>query len=990
MLRVAASFLLIFLSAAGSPAGAGTLDRQSMANSLMASFIENMKRASTLIGDKQYEEAEKLINAQLEIWKRVSPPDNPAVISCLLGLGRLRYRQRRSDEAESFFQQVLAANNSFMQRQLHNTELAELAKVQALHGLADIYRDKADFDQAEIFQKRYMEEAKKLSIGGAAKTEVEIEALNDLATFYISTDKLAEAEPILVNIINESIKAYGAQSRQTIAMANNLAELYRLQDRLDEAERLSVNILAVAMEKFSKSDGLTVTIMNNVGLVFLAQGRFADAEELFTIVAANQADRLGDDAPETLAAFNNLAGTYLRQKKYDKALPIYMVVVGASVRVLGAGHPETINRINNLANLHFRQGDWSRAADLWYLGTNALIARSHRGVFDPGQARTGREKSEAEQQNWQFWELIKAVHRVPVQKREAAAGEMFRTAQWALGSEAAKSFAQMAARGAKNAPVLAEIVRSRQDLVRQWQKNDALRDAVLGRPDGDKKEEEAITARLAAADAKIADIDRRIASEFKDYHAFASPQALSAEDVQSQLRPNEALILFLDTPAWEPTPAETFVWAVTKTDMRWVRSELGTPELEREVQILRCGLDASAWDGEGWKKCRGFTNAEPQLDKDGNIDTPSLPFQLAHAHSLYKSLFGGVENLIEGKSLLIVPSGPLTQLPFQVLVTKPPQGGDYKSAAWLARDHALTVLPAASSLMALRREVRPSAAAKPMIGFGNPLLNAAYLLNGNPKHDAAIRARVQSAVDNQRCRDTPWQRLASLIGRHRGLAPVELRGGLANVEFLRGQDPLPETAKELCDVARDLHADLSEIRLGARANEREVKRLSESSQLAQYRIVHFATHGALAGQVQGNAEPGLLLTPPKEPSEEDDGYLTASEIAALKLDADWVILSACNTAAGGAQNAEALSGLARAFIYAQARALLVSHWEVNSEAAVTLITGAMSRLANDKEMGRAEAMRQSMLALIGGGKDYEAHPAFWAPFVLVGEGRAAK
>ena len=140
------------------------------------------------------------------------------------------------------------------------------------------------------------------------------------------------------------------------------------------------------------------------------------------------------------------------------------------------------------------------------------------------------------------------------------------------------------------------------------------------------------------------------------------------------------------------------------------------------------------------------------------------------------------------------------------------------------------------------------------------------------------------------------------------------------------------------------------------------------------------------GRSQGNSEAGLLLTPPAEPSEEDDGYLTASEIAGLKLDADWVILSACNTAAGGAQGAEALSGLARAFFYAQARALLVSHWEVDSAATVKLITGAMSRLAANKYMGRAEAMRQSMLALIDKGEPVEAHPAYWAPFVVVGEG----
>jgi CHAT domain-containing protein len=68
--------------------------------------------------------------------------------------------------------------------------------------------------------------------------------------------------------------------------------------------------------------------------------------------------------------------------------------------------------------------------------------------------------------------------------------------------------------------------------------------------------------------------------------------------------------------------------------------------------------------------------------------------------------------------------------------------------------------------------------------------------------------------------------------------------------------------------------------------------------VAQYRIVHFATHGALAGEIRGSGEPGLILTPPQTASAEDDGYLTASEIAGLKLDADWVILSACNTAAG--------------------------------------------------------------------------------------------
>ena len=184
------------------------------------------------------------------------------------------------------------------------------------------------------------------------------------------------------------------------------------------------------------------------------------------------------------------------------------------------------------------------------------------------------------------------------------------------------------------------------------------------------------------------------------------------------------------------------------------------------------------------------------------------------------------------------------------------------------------------------------------------------------------------------------------------MTPVQTRGGLADVDFIRMQAPLPETADELCDVARDVHADPGEIRLGARATEREVKRLSETRPACaiSHRAFRDAWRAGRAGAWQC-PEPGLLLTPPATASKEDDGYLTASEIAGLKLDADWVILLACNTAAGGAQGAEALSGLARAFIYAQARALLVSHWEVNSDATVKLITGAMSQLAAEQVHG---------------------------------------
>ena len=513
-----------------------------------------------------------------------------------------------------------------------------------------------------------------------------------------------------------------------------------------------------------------------------------------------------------------------------------------------------------------------------------------------------------------------------------------------------------------------------------WQAKDKLFIASKSElPAKRKPEAEKVLAdRLAAIDTRLAEIDRRLAQDFPDYAALANPLPASVTEVQAQLGAGEALVLFLDTVEWEPLPEEAFVWVVTKSDVRWVRSDIGTMALAREVAALRCGLDATAWDGEGGEKCAKALGIP--LDKAPGPNQP-LPFDHARAHKLYSALFGEVQDLIKGKHLLIVLSGPLTQLPFQVLVTSPPTSSDNRAAAWLAREHAITVLPAVSSLKALRRIGRPSAAPRPMIGFGNPLLDGP---------DARFANLAKLARVKQRC-SAPLQRLTARSDHRAGPLLVEMRGGLANVSVIKRQVPLPETADELCAVARDVKAEAGrDILLGAKATEREVKRFSVSGELAKYRMVHFATHGVLAGKLDGAHEPGLILTPPGKATEEDDGYLSASEIASLKLDADLVILSACNTAAGAATSAEALSGLARAFIYAQARALLVSHWEVYSHATVKLITGALREMARDPKVGRSEALRRSMLALIDKGEPHEAHPAYWAPFVLVGEGAVGR
>jgi CHAT domain-containing protein len=166
--------------------------------------------------------------------------------------------------------------------------------------------------------------------------------------------------------------------------------------------------------------------------------------------------------------------------------------------------------------------------------------------------------------------------------------------------------------------------------------------------------------------------------------------------------------------------------------------------------------------------------------------------------------------------------------------------------------------------------------------------------------------------------------------------------------------------------------------------------------LADRRVIMFATHGLVPGDLDGLQQPALALSAPQVAGDAGggDGLLTLDKILGLRLDADWVVLSACNTAAAGSEGGEAVSGLGRAFFYAGARALLVTNWPVETRSARLLTTDIFRRQAEDARLSRAEALRQSMLDLIdrGGPKRGDsllfsyAHPIFWAPFSLVGDG----
>tara|TARA_Y100001934_G_C12097035_1_gene652023 strand:+ start:73 stop:858 length:786 start_codon:yes stop_codon:yes gene_type:complete len=255
----------------------------------------------------------------------------------------------------------------------------------------------------------------------------------------------------------------------------------------------------------------------------------------------------------------------------------------------------------------------------------------------------------------------------------------------------------------------------------------------------------------------------------------------------------------------------------------------------------------------------------------------------------------------------------------------------------------MSTLPSVSSLKALRTFAKRTKASRSFLGIGDPELD------GEP-------------------------------GEARGLKRAYLftPRGVANVKAFREMTPLPESREELQSLARSLNAGDGSLLVGPDSTETRVK----AAPLSDCQVVAFATHGLVAGELEGVFEPALILTPPAEGTETDDGLQTASEVAQSKLNADWVILYACSTAAADSTpGANGLSGLAKAFFYAGSRAFLVSHWSVVSDAAVALTTRMLAAVKTG--LTRAEEHRQAM---IDTGPTRNAHPALWAPFVVVDEG----
>lgn len=833
----------------------------------------------------QLGEADGLLRQSVAILKKVSGEQNPDVAIGLGNLGEFAKRSRRYDEAIRYFQSALDIHEK-------TAGLNSPPVAVSLNSIGGTYIDAGRFAEAEPVLRRAIEIWRR----GRQPNPAEMSRpMVNLALISTRANRKADAEALYREAIALKQQALGRDHPDLIPPLNNLADLYSSSGRARDAIELLRHSLSITEKTFGPNHPTAAPTLANLGSAYSFAGDLAGAGTIFKRLLDLQRNAFGPRHSSTALTLFNLAAVQMRGGQIADGVSSSRQAVEIASTELTDGRAQSAIDIRSLVERHLRVLDDARKA-----------------------GAVGNE----------------------------AAAEAFETAQWINESTAASALNQLSLRFGTGNDDLARLVRAQQDALVEYRRADAALAAAMSGVRRNPAQDAALRDQLTKLAARIDGLDREVNARFPAYASLANGRPLPAKDVQTRLKPHEALIYF------HPADATLHVFTVTAADLRWQIVPVSRQDLAQKVREFRAGLDIDA-------AIKSVDAGKPEL------------FNLARAYAMYRLLFPS-DDLVKDKThLAVVPAGSLTALPFNLLVTKAPEAAapgseplaPYRSADWIVKRTGISILPSVASLTAIGATAAKARAPKPMIGFGDPVF-------GGPD-DERIQKAQRRIAGQRRSMNASFTEFWKGAGVDRAV--------LANA-----LPRLADTADEIRIVADKLGAK-DAVLIGAAATETAVKQAA----LSDYRIVYFATHGLVAGDVTGVGEPSLAMTLPSQPTALDDGLLTSSEVAKLSLNADWVVLSGCNTAAGDNPNADGLSGLARAFFYAGARSLLVTHWAVLSDAATKLTTATFEVLSKDPKAGRAEALRRAMVQLLDDPADpWNAYPAVWGAFEIVGANSA--
>jgi CHAT domain-containing protein len=816
------------------------------------------------------------------------------------------------------------------------------------------------FKHAETLVRRSIEEeaTTAMTATGDQKHQAADRLLLYQADIKARQGRLVEAEGDARRALLGRLRATGKYHSWTASFIVAVGRILIEQGRFDEAEKLITAAVDIDRTLDVPQDSqIWATTLTYLGAVRALQGHWIEAAESYD--AVERATEAWDPARRDHALLSSeYIETQYKSQRVEAGLAAATRLLNMTIARLGEQHPQTAAARGMLAiGLSLATRD-DEALREFKSAVPILAAASNKmDTDDPtsAAARTQRIRTVIES-------YIALIARTQASE---TADESFRLGDVLRGSSVQRALAASSARAATQDPALSELARKAQDLDKQVSAQLGVLNNVLTLPpeQRDGNAIKVLEAEIEKLRTEREAARREITNKYPEYANLLNPPSPNAADIRDILHPDEAMLSFYFGRE------KSFVWVVPKQGpIAFAEVNATFDDIATKVSRLRKTLEPTT----------GLLSLIP-------------PFDLNSAFELYTLLLRPVETAWRpAKKLIVVTNGALGLLPLSLLPTAPsqvspstrPYFADYREVPWLARNHAVTMVPSASTFLELRRLPPGSQQREKFVGFGDPIFS---------KQQEADEAKQELLKTQQVAAIDPTGTVQETRGPALNLRPFAQTRAFDSAQ-LGVLPPLPDTALELKSIALALEADpLRSLYLGKEANEQNVKKL----ELSRFKVVAFSTHGLVPGDLDGLTQPALALTAPDVAGIDGDGLLTMEEIFGLKLDADWVVLSACNTATGAAAGAEAISGLGSAFFYAGTRALLVTNWSVDSVSARELVSDLFRRQSHDPKLTRGEALRQAMMALLdsdgfvdeGGKTQYTyGHPLFWAPYSIVGDG----
>ena len=846
--------------------------------------------------------------------------------------GELYFRQAKTNDAAETYEKALAIRNRIAGEDSVETAQTVISLASALKGLHEFGRAE------ELYRTAFAIYEGKLGIDHPFVATL----LNNIGQMYYLQGRYADAEKVLERSLLIKSKHYTKDNLVFAETHNHLGYLYYLQEKNTEsAEHLDAAIRIWSKPEYKRdryraSAGVWRSVIKD------RNGKTKEALKDLNYYLTLLEDIFGKDSVVTATAYQEVGHILEKQGKKKKAEEAYIKGL-KSAAVLGDGSRlEQIMINKDLADLQASDGRLEKALEAARKSIQGMQQRVDR--YSGAKAhRLSNELKSLREAAITHIDILASMREKTGAKKSDLLEESFATAQISRASSVALALSRMAQRFAAKTGPLSELIKKQQQLISRWQEIDNLLTTAIQKPVNkrDKNEVALLRKSLKKIEKQTEEINNEINKRFPKYAALAKPGLVTIKQAQELLKPEEALVVYLIGKD------KSFAWSVTKSNADLYRVNLGREKLSNAVRKLRQYMVA-----EGI-----------------NSLSDIRPVPVKRVHKLYNNIMAGPLSIAgSATSLIIVPDAALQSVPFSALITKLPNKKirtleEHADVAWLVKEKAVSVLPDVGSLHMLRA-VLPSednAGSNNFLGIGDPSLKeGAKTIALQSKENLATRGATT---------------LRTIIGESRSAVDADVIGEMIE---------LPDSADELRNISQLLKGSKQDIYLRNKATQSIITDL----EMSKFKVVQFATHGLMAGEFQGLFEPALVLTPAVENNfQEGDGLLTASEIAEMKMNADLVVLSACNTAASdGTPGAEGMSGLGRAFFYAGGRSLLLTHWSVLSDAAVSITTGMFDHMDKDVKVSKSDALQKSKLDLMfSKDKPYYAHPLFWAPFVMVGE-----